>query len=113
MFCTECEKEITSGAEFCGYCGTPTESYLNAIATDQKKIRYSIQNNLKTKPSYESKQKYPLMTIFYSICSAIFIGCIIITQTPIIWIVGVIFAQWVAPQFIARFLMILYSKRDE
>ena len=112
MFCPECGKKITSGAEFCGYCGTPTESYLDAIATDQKNIRYSIQNNLKTKPSYESKQKYPLITIFYSICSAIFIGCVIVTQTPIIWILGVIGSQ-VAAFFILRFLMILYSKPDE
>ena len=42
MFCTECGKKITSGAEFCGYCGFPIP-----ITPEQKEIRNSTQNNTK------------------------------------------------------------------
>ena len=47
MFCTKCGKKISSGAEFCGFCGTP-------ITQEQEEIRDSNQNIKSVKSDYSS-----------------------------------------------------------
>ena len=48
MFCTKCGKKITSGAEFCGFCGTP-------ITPEQQEIRDSNQNINQAQSGYPSE----------------------------------------------------------
>ncbi len=47
MFCIECGKKISLGAEFCGFCGTP-------ITPEQQEIRDSNQNSNQDESGYPS-----------------------------------------------------------